>query len=69
MPLEWDIQKDTVYHNFNVEEVEREGEETRTVYEYDVEEYTLQEYSNLQKETIEDMESAIDDLTIAILEG
>ena len=57
MPLEYG--KDTVYVRKNIHEIEVEGE---TVSEYDVEEYSYAEWAAIQ-------DNAIDDLTIAILEG
>lgn len=62
LPNEWDIGVSTVYHNFNVEQKEKEGEETSFIYVYDVEEFTLQEYSNRQQQSINDLENAVIEL-------
>ena len=56
-PLEYG--KDTVYVRKNIHTIEVEGE---TQAEYDVEEYSYAEWAQMQ-------DNAIDDLTVAILEG
>lgn len=58
IPMEWDTtsSRRVVYHNYNVEQVERfddiDGEEKvpRIVYTYDVDEYTKEEYKTYQIE-------------------
>ncbi len=64
-PNELDINVDTVYRNYNVVEKTKETEEeTTTYYEYDVDEYTVQEYITTQ---LERNTQSIDDIVISML--
>ena len=65
-PNEWQIEKTCAYHNYNIKEVEKEQqEETTTMYEYDVDEYTLNEYIELK---LSDNSTSIKDLEDAVCE-
>lgn len=65
-PNELDINVDTVYHNYNIVETSKEDEEgnATTFYEYDVDEYTCQEYITTQ---LERNTQSIDDIVISML--
>lgn len=54
-PKEWDIELSCVYHNQNVTRHRKTNEEGKYeyYYEYDVDEYTLHEYIELQSKGIE----------------
>lgn len=67
IPEEWQIEKTCVYHNFNIVEVEKEhGEEKEIAFAYDVNEYTLNEYIELEldknKASIRVLEDAVCEL-------
>lgn len=68
-PVEWQKELTTVYHNQNIIEVEKEtgfdGEVT-TMYQYDVTEYTVEEYLLMKNK---EQDNAIDDILVALLEG
>lgn len=66
-PDEWVIDVDTVYHNYNITESEKAdemSEETTTIYSYDVDEYTNQEY--IQNQLAQNTQS-IDDIVLSML--
>lgn len=66
-PQEWVIGVDTVYHNYNIVELTRTKEETEeetTIYTYDVEQYTLQEYTTKQ---LAQNTQSIDDIVVSML--
>lgn len=65
-PNELDINVDTVYHNYNVVEKTREREEgiSETYFEYDVDEYTVQEYI---QDGVATNKQLIDDVIVALL--
>lgn len=67
-PVEWDVELTTVYHNYNIVEKVREAiegrEEPEIYYEYDVDEYTTQEY---QLKAIKENSNTIDDILCKIL--
>lgn len=64
-PSSLDINVDTVYHNYNIVEKTKEDEQgTTTYYEYDVDEYTLQEYTTTQ---VARNSQSIDDIVISML--
>lgn len=65
-PSSLDINVDTVYHNYNIVETTRKDEEgNETIfYEYDVDEYTLQEYTTTQ---VARNSQSIDDIVISML--
>lgn len=67
MPAEWQEELTTVYHNENIIEVKKESEEeVTTVFEYDVTEYTKEEYLLMKNK---EQDNAIDDILVALLEG
>lgn len=66
-PQEWVIDVDSVYHNYNIVELTRTKEETEeetTIYTYDVEQYTLQEYTTKQ---LAQNTQSIDDIVVSML--
>lgn len=64
-PSSLDINVDTVYINYNIVEKTKEDEQgTTTYYEYDVDEYTLQEYTTTQ---VARNSQSIDDIVISML--
>ena len=65
-PIELNINIDTVYHNYNVVEKTREREEdiSETYFEYDVDEYTIQEYI---QDGVATNKQLIDDVIVALL--
>lgn len=67
-PNELDINVDTVYHNYNIVETTRKDEEgNETIfYEYDVDEYTTQEYI---QNNVASNKQLINDIIIAMLGG
>lgn len=67
-PNELDINVDTVYRNYNIVETTRKDEEgnTTTFYEYDVDEYPIQEYVQTNVVT---NKTLIDDIIAAMLGG
>lgn len=66
-PNSLDINIDTVYHNYNIVEKKREDEQSKGIYyEYDVDEYTYQEY--ILSQLIENSQS-IDDIVTTLLGG
>ena len=66
-PNSLDINIDTVYHNYNIVEKKREDEQSEGIhYEYDVDEYTYQEY--ILSQLIENSQS-IDDIVTTLLGG
>lgn len=66
-PNSLDINIDTVYHNYNIVEKKREDEQGEYIYyEYDVDEYTYQEY--ILSQLIENSQS-IDDIVTTLLGG
>ena len=66
-PNSFDINIDTVYHNYNIVEKKREDEQSEGIYyEYDVDEYTYQEY--ILSQLIENSQS-IDDIVTTLLGG
>lgn len=67
-PNELDINVDTVYRNYNIVETTRKDEEgnTTTFYEYDVDEYPIQEYVQTNVVT---NKALIDDIIAAMLGG
>lgn len=67
-PIELDVNVDTVYRNYNIVETTREDEEGNTTifYEYDVDEYPIQEYVQANVVT---NKALIDDIIAAMLGG
>ena len=67
-PNELDINVDTVYRNYNIVETAKKDEEgnTTTFYEYDVDEYPIQEYVQTNVVT---NKTLIDDIIAAMLGG
>lgn len=67
-PNELDINVDTVYRNYNIVETTRKDEEgnTTTFYEYDVDEYPIQEYVQTNVVT---NKALIDDIIAVMLGG
>ena len=66
-PNSLDINVDTVYHNYYLVEKKREDEQSEGIYyEYDVDEYTYQEY--ILSQLIENSQS-IDDIVTTLLGG
>lgn len=67
-PNELDINVDTVYRNYNIVETTRKDEEgnATTFYEYDVDEYPIQEYVQTNVVT---NKTLIDDIIAAMLGG
>lgn len=67
-PNELDINVDTVYRNYNITETTREDEEgnSTTFYEYDVDEYTYEEYIQT---SVASNEALIKDIIVAMLGG
>ena len=66
-PTEWVIDIDTVYHNYNIVEETRTQESTEeetTIYTYDVDQYTLQEYTTNQ---LAQNTQSIDDIVMTML--
>ncbi len=67
IPAELVVSVDTVYHNYNVVEKEKEDEQGKTTYyEYDVDEYTCQEYILSQ---LKENGQSIDDIVTMLLGG
>ena len=66
-PAAWDVttSPSTVYHNFNVEEVPA-TDDTPARFVYDQEQYTRAEYDAMQRDRIERLEAAQDDILIAL---
>lgn len=65
-PNELDTNVDTVYRNYNIIEKTREREEgiSETYFEYDVDEYTIQEYI---QDGVATNKQLIDDVIVALL--
>ena len=66
-PNSLDVNVDTVYRNYNIVEKQKEDEQGKTTYyEYNVDEYTCQEYILLQ---LEENGQSIDDIVTTLLGG
>lgn len=68
-PIEYDAtsSESVVYHNYDIQEVERRNEDgtLTTFYVYKVDELTKDEYNNYR---MNDINNAIDDILVIILE-
>ena len=64
-PKEWQLEKSTVYHNTNIVECEKEADKgTEKYFEYNVTEYTYEEYNIYLNKVNSD---AIDEIVISML--